>query len=108
MEHPEDSQLQTTDGFPLSLVSRFKGVAKGWVPNIVPLITIFAALPYLLFLSLIAGWLIWSRVPTGWSAPIYLRYGCVCLPGILKYLSHINTSSKVKTPVLMHLLRLPD
>lgn len=80
MDEQEGSKTDTDTSYMSSLALKVIALAKEWMPNVVPLITFFAALPYLVLCSLIAGWLVWAGVPKGWSSPIYLHYGEQTVP----------------------------
>ena len=85
MDEQEGSKTDTDTSYMSSLAFKVIELAKEWMPNVVPIITIFAALPYLVLYSLIAGWLVWASVPKGWSSPIYLHYGFVFICYLVLY-----------------------
>lgn len=59
----------------LSLVSRFFSALRPWAPQIIPLLVCTLFIPFLVFLSASAGWIVWRSVAVAWEAPLYLQYG---------------------------------
>ena len=46
------------------------------IPLLFPVAAVLLLVPALALLSLGAGWMVWSSVPTGWRAPLDFQYGC--------------------------------
>lgn len=52
---------------------------RQYTPNLVSLFVFFLLIPFLGFVSLSAGLIIWRNVAVGWQVPLYLQYGYVLL-----------------------------
>lgn len=56
-----------------------------YLPQLAIVAVIF---PVLVFVSLVAGWLVRSSVPVGWDHKVYLQYGSVYILWVLTH--HTN------------------
>jgi len=69
------SLLGRTIGSFLYLPAQVASAIKPYSPQLVPFIVCLAVIPFLVFFSFVAGWLVWASVPRGWAVPVYLQYG---------------------------------
>jgi hypothetical protein len=49
---------------------------RAYAPQIVPLVVCALFIPFVVAISILAGWLVWKNASVSWEAPIYLQYGC--------------------------------
>jgi hypothetical protein len=58
------------------------GFVQPFIPQLVPLLICVLLLPFLIFLSLSAGFVVWNSSAVSWQEPVYLQYGCVHEPDL--------------------------
>ncbi|KAG7099052.1 hypothetical protein E1B28_000927 [Marasmius oreades] len=58
-----------------SVTSSIAFKLRPYVPHLTPIIIYFSLLPYLIILSIFAGFLVWKNVAIAWSTPLFLQYG---------------------------------
>jgi len=61
----------------LAVLSRGLAVLHPFAPQLIPLVVCILLVPFVLFFSVSAGWIVWRSVAVGWESPLYLQYGYV-------------------------------
>ncbi|KIK70837.1 hypothetical protein GYMLUDRAFT_296633 [Collybiopsis luxurians FD-317 M1] len=58
-----------------SIIDYISNLLRPYSPNLASLFVFLLLIPFIAFLSLSAGFIVWRNIAVGWHIPLYLQYG---------------------------------